>query len=294
MRLLPRRPYGFTLIELLVVIAIIAVLIGLLLPAVQKVREAAYRLRCANNIKQVVLALHNYHDANGGFPPGRSVPATGVVQNWTALTLPYIEQGNLYKLYNFGVDWTDPANDSGNNQTHIKIFVCPSAPDNRVGANNRGILDYPAINQVHRPNPFASNLPPSDPTYIGVLGDNVSRRMTDVIDGTSNTLIVAEDAGRNQHWIMGKVQGTLAEDGAWANPGGAIIVSGINPATLAIPGPKAINGTNSQNVYAFHPGVAGGGFADGSVRFLKDSTSINVLIALTTRAFGEVIPADSY
>jgi prepilin-type N-terminal cleavage/methylation domain-containing protein len=298
------RP-AFTLIELLVVIAIIAVLIGLLLPAVQKVREAAARTTCGNNLKELGVALHNYHSAYGGFPPGEYNPpgTSGVTINWTVLIFPYIEQDNLARQYNMGKNWNDAAtNDAGINQHQFKLFICPSAPNGRVGANNRGILDYPAINEITRPNSFATGagtlypngLPASDPTHIGVLGKNVIRRATQVTDGTSNTLILAECAGRNQHWEMGRLSGNLSESGAWANPGGRINVSGYNPTTAAGPGPIAVNGDNSQNVYAFHPNCAGGLFADGSVRYLSSSTKIDVLYALTTRAGGEVVPASAY
>src|SRR5262249_22007226 len=115
-------------------------------------------------------------------------------------------------------------------------------------------------------------------------------------DGTSSTLIFAECGGRNMVFEMGQQvpNGSLGEAGAWANPGGHIEVSGFNPTTRTKPGPVAINGCNSQNVYSFHPNLAGGGFADGSVRFLKSGTSLDVLIALVTRASGEVIAADNY
>ena len=289
----PPRP-AFTLIELLVVIAIIAVLIGLLLPAVQKVRAAAARVQCANNMKQLGLALHGFHDARGGFPPAHLIMPGGATHNWTAQILPYIEQDNLFRLYNFNADWSAHPNDSGVNQHQIKEFICPAAPSGRVGANNRGILDYPAINQVHRPNPYAAHLPPSDPSFVGVLGKNVFRTIADITDGTSNTLLLAEDAGRNQDWEMGRRVGNLPESGAWANPGGSITISGFNPKTGAIPGPVAVNGCNSQNVYGFHTNAAGGLFADGSVRFLSSNTSLDVLIALTTREGGEVIRDDSY
>jgi len=289
-----RNMAAFTLIELLVVIAIIAILIGLLLPAVQKVREAAYRTQCANNLKQLGLALHNYHDANNGFPPATYTPTTGVSHCWATLILPYIEQGNVYRQYNLSVTWSAAANDSGVIQNQFSQFLCPSAPSNRVASNNRGILDYPAINELTRPNPYALNgVPPSDPTNIGVLG-TVSRRLTDITDGTSSTLLLAEDAGRNSCYEMGQLKGSLGENGAWANPAGSITVSGFNPATGTTPGPVAVNGTNSQNVYSFHTGGANGLLADGSVRFLKNSTTIDTLIALTTRAGGEIIPDTSY
>jgi prepilin-type N-terminal cleavage/methylation domain-containing protein/prepilin-type processing-associated H-X9-DG protein len=305
-----KRAAGFTLIELLVVIAIIAVLVGMLVPAVQQIREAASKTECSNNMKQLGLALLHYHTTYKGFPPGQyNLPGGGSV-NWAPYILPYIEQENLFKKYNFSVDWANKANDSGINQTQILVFICPSAPSGRTAANQRGVLDYPAINQIHRPNSFATapgtlyappkGLPPSDPTNIGVLAKNtagkpmVRRRVNEIKDGSSNTLLLAEDAGRNQCWELDEQKGTLGEDGAWANPGGAINVSGFNPATGTIPGPVAVNGTNSQNVYGFHPGGANGLFADGSVRFLSDKTGIDILIALTTRSSREVVPDGSY
>jgi prepilin-type N-terminal cleavage/methylation domain-containing protein len=302
-----RRRLGFTLIELLVVIAIIAILIGLLLPAVQKVREAAARSQCGNNLKQIGVALHSYHDVYKGFPPGKYTPAPGVNHCWMALILPYIEQDNLYKTYSLRVNWAGAPNDSATqganvpNQMPISLYLCPSAPPGRVGTNFRGITDYSAMSQITRPNPFFRGIyvpaiPPSDPTWIGVLGNNVKRRVTDIRDGSSNTVMVAECAGRNQHWQLGKQipDSTLNETGAWANPGDTINVSGFNSATASKPGPIAINGTNSQNLYSFHTNVAGALFADGSVRFLSSSTSIDTLYALATRSGGEIVPDSAY
>jgi prepilin-type N-terminal cleavage/methylation domain-containing protein/prepilin-type processing-associated H-X9-DG protein len=297
---LPARPRGFTLIELLVVIAIIAVLIGLLLPAVQKVREAANRIRCTNNLKQLGLAMHNFHDANGGFPPGKiEIPVGGtVIHTWTPYVLPYIEEDNLFRLYRFDRSWDDAAtndmNPGGVNQVQLKLFLCPSAPDNRRGSRNRGIIDYSPANQITRPNPFVTSMPPSDPTFIGILGHNTLRRLTDVKDGTSTTILLAEDAGRNQIWVMGHLVSTSGGTGAWTNPGTEIVVSGYNANTNSAPGPCAVNCTNNNEIYGFHPGGAMMVMGDGSVRLLKAGTDINVVIALVTRAIGEVIDAGSY
>ena len=104
-----KRSAAFTLIELLVVIAIIAVLIGLLLPAVQKVREAANRMKCANNLRQLGIGLHNYHDAQGGFPPSVTKQTT-LNLSWVLFLLPYIEQENLYNRFDFTKVWSDTAN----------------------------------------------------------------------------------------------------------------------------------------------------------------------------------------
>jgi prepilin-type N-terminal cleavage/methylation domain-containing protein/prepilin-type processing-associated H-X9-DG protein len=316
------RHAAFTLIELLVVIAIIGILIALLLPAVQKVREAANRTSCANNLKQLGLALHNFHDSRGGFPAARQdVPSyPGMVEDpprtsWTASVLPYIEQGNLQNIYRLDRDFGEPENDgtppytgpnAGPNQTDIKLFLCPSAPPGRKGANQRGVLDYPPASQIRRPNPFVTNMPPSDPTWDGVLGLNVFRRLTDITDGTSNTLLLVEDGGRNQYWEMGRYIGTtrpsdliIGESGAWAVPGSHLNVSGFNPANIGTgdplqPGPCAVNCTNDQEIYGFHPGVANVLLADGSVRPLRTGTDINIVIALITRNHGEVIPNDAF
>src|SRR5438132_1344892 len=141
------RRRGFTLIELLVVIAIIAILIGLLVPAVQKVRQAAARIQCANNLKQIGLALHNYHDSTGGFPPAKITAPT--VHAWTVLILPYLEQDNLFRRYRMDRDWNDAAtNDAdpgGVNQTVLKGYLCPAAPSGRLADRHRGVTDYDAI-----------------------------------------------------------------------------------------------------------------------------------------------------
>ncbi len=288
---------GFSLIELLVVIAIIAILTSLLMAAIQRAREAAMRTCCMNNLHQLALALYVYHDANNGFPPQVQTIAPNVSHSWESLILPEVEQAALSEQYHFDKDWTDPANDSGLNQTVIRMFNCPSAPPAppRTAANNRGVQDYPAVCSFLAPNPFVTNLPPLDPTFNGVLGNNVSRNVSEIQDGTSNTILLAECAGRNQCWEMGKqTMSGPAVGGAWANPGNYILITGYDPATNSTPGPIAVNGTNGQNIYSFHPGVAGALFADGSVRYMRSSIKLDILIALATRSGGELVPDGDY
>jgi prepilin-type N-terminal cleavage/methylation domain-containing protein/prepilin-type processing-associated H-X9-DG protein len=284
--------FAFTLIELLVVIAIISILIGLLLPAVQKVREAAGRISCQNNLKQIALGLHNFHDANSGFPAAET--NTPFTQSWFPYLFPYIEQNNVAALYDFQTNWNDAStNDNlngGVNQTVVKILLCPSAPSGRVGARNRGITDYDTISTITRPNPYVTNMPPSDPTWIGVLGLNVHRRITDITDGSSNTLLVCESAGRNALYQMGHLVSSGSTSGAWCNPATTIAVTGFNPATLTSPGSCAVNCTNANEIYGLHPNGANVAFADGSVRTLPAGLDINIVIPLMTRACGELIP----
>jgi prepilin-type N-terminal cleavage/methylation domain-containing protein len=290
------RRCGFTLIELLVVIAIITLLMALLLPAVQKVREAANRMQCGNNLKQLGIALHNHHNDWAGFPAARQTTPT--IHSWVPYLLPYIELDNLHKQYDFKTDWNDAATNDrlpgGPNSTVIKMLVCPSAPSGRRGARQRGITDYAPTTQITRPNPFLQRVPPSDPSYIGVMGNNVRRPIAGVYDGTSNTTILAEQAGLNERWEMGQFIASSGGTGAWANPGNQVILSGFNPATRTIPGPCGVNCTNIDEIYAFHPAGAQILLTDGSVHLLKKQTDINIVVPLMTRNGGEQIATDAF
>ena len=294
----PRRaqPPGFTLIELLVVIAIIGVLISLLLPAVQKVREAANRASCSNNLKQLGLALHNYHDSFDAFPAGKRNVTNSNHQSWEPYIFPYLEQDNLYKQYHFDVNWSNTMNDSGILQTRIKTMMCPSNSPDHSGVHNRGPNDYPAINDVSHTNSFINPPVPPDDTLVGILGKNVFRRIAEITEGTSNTLLLAEDADRNNVWQMG-VLIRYTDSGwtaAWGNPDGNIVLNGFDPNTLTVPGACALNCTNGEQVYSLHPGGANALAADGAVHFLRQGLDINTLAHLITRAGGEVIPADAF
>ncbi len=325
----PRRS-AFTLIELLVVIAIIAILIGLLLPAVQKVREAAARTKCQNQLKQLGLGMHNYHDANGGFPPEQTGPSplvggtpTTPQNSWTPYMLPYIEQDALYRLYRFdlGIVGNDdpkknsaaPANATGANTYAVPGFICPSAPTSteRIGQFNREVRDYSATATipVGNPNITIAPQPVVDTTNIGVLGINLSRKIADVADGTSNTFLLAEDAGKTGHWQMGKFVSLGIGNGSWSATSTSVKLRGFLPSATALsappygassspwgtqPGPCAVNCENNDEIYSFHQGGANVVCADGSVHYIAATIDINVVAALITRANGEVLPTNPF
>jgi prepilin-type N-terminal cleavage/methylation domain-containing protein/prepilin-type processing-associated H-X9-DG protein len=295
---------GFTLIELLVVIVIIAVLIGLLVPAVQKVREAANRIACANNLKQIGLALLQYHDANGRFPPGvvdGPFPTLGVtttaVHGNLVFLLPYLEQQQMFDQYKRNLSWFEPENESLVTSKHLKVAQCPSAESNRVQDNTlrlAGVFacsDYAAIGEV--PQALVDKyLMPPPACRDGVMKINGKCRLTDITDGTSSTILYAEDAGRPQLWHNGqRVPEKLITGGPWA---GRNLIWGDPFDVEPPPWPCAINCSNHREVYSFHPRGANTVFADGSVHFLHASMRIEVLAALATRAGGEVVLGNEF
>jgi prepilin-type N-terminal cleavage/methylation domain-containing protein/prepilin-type processing-associated H-X9-DG protein len=305
---------GFTLIELLVVIAIIAVLVGLLVPAVQKVRGAAARVQCQNNLKQIGLALHAFHDshqvlpASGWTTMGPGNP-TGMFVVWRALTLPYIEQENLQKLYDFNSNWWEGTNPTAA-AVPVRTYRCPAAPDRSTTsavakpprpaltfANPLGPTDYEAMMGV-QPASINAHLPINfydGGNRFSVMYRNSRVKMTDVRDGTSSTIAVVEAAGRPVVHRNGSAQPGLSNDQGigWADSEGPFSLDG-SAADGSAEGcgtgcPAAMNKRNDTEPYSLHPGGANCLFTDGSVRFLRESIPVTSLAALCTASAGEVV-----
>jgi prepilin-type N-terminal cleavage/methylation domain-containing protein/prepilin-type processing-associated H-X9-DG protein len=312
---------GFTLIELLVVIAIIAILIGLLLPAVQKVREAAARLKCSNNLKQVGLALHNHESTLGTFPssirPAGNTPLPRV--SWAVHALPYIEQDNLRKNYDLNQTWSAATNLPITSQK-IKIFECPSTanPDRRDGDPQTNVWDIVAITDYAAVTGVAvyansSAVPAASLGRPGIMQKNYTIKIAGVTDGLSNTLAVVESAGRPQIYRNGRTFGSVPANkvngGSWCRPASDLEFAPSTPeGTTHVGGTVAISATNgfdynsyphpvfgtegSSQAYSFHSGGLNALFGDGSVRFIRSSVPVATFAALVTRDGGETLAND--
>jgi len=327
-----RRP-AFTLIELLVVIAIIAILIGLLLPAVQKVREAATRMQCQNNLKQLTLALHSYESAYQVLPPGtvnlspasgsiafgddpngrNGSGAVGIGGPWICYLLPYIEQEPLYRNFDLirsqrpeVVDWfgngTYAATPIGD--THLKAMDCPAHPfsDEKL-ANGTNMEDLARGNYAAcYGKGYYGSVYTNDPTIGGLFGNNSKLRLTDIADGTSNTVALSELKYR-----LPSTTGPSYQDsrGTWGygTMGGNTFTT-LNGPNSAVPDgvwgcrdfpqigmPCVQVGSPYSGMHAaargYHTGGIMASYGDGSVRFIPNTIDLLVWQALGSRGGGE-------
>jgi prepilin-type N-terminal cleavage/methylation domain-containing protein/prepilin-type processing-associated H-X9-DG protein len=325
---------GFTLIELLVVIAIIGILIALLLPAVQKVREAANRAKCANNLKQIALAAHHYHGDFERFPPG-SVPY-GCQASALVFLLPYLEQGNTYRLFDFSRSVaTDTVNAAARAQ-QVPIFLCPSDPSQGY------FMDLPPSEVISGKSNYFANMgahawwvdqPGATQTkpleLAGVFGAGSRTRLADITDGTSNTALFAE-IKRGANPGSDKLDVTRLMPSDWditSKP--ATNPNNLYPPDACETPTTTFKYTGLQYEYGFlitafythtvppnyrgrdcirsplfdqghlaarsyHPGGVNVALADGSTRFISENIQLSTWQALGTRAGGETVDLDGF
>ena len=306
------RSRGFTLIELLVVIAIIAILVALLLPAVQQARESARKTQCKNNLKQIGLALHNYHDSFEALPMGYCAAApyidgttdTTNGWGWSTLILPYLDQGPLYNQFNFGA----PIQNFTGIQTQLPAYLCPSdlSPSGPISIQNAvgtklttaAVSSYAAMCGGDESDTAA-------PTGLGLFYRNSGVRFADITDGTTHTIMVTERATCKSRGIWA---GAINNGIVTAGPNNLASQTATEPAAcLVLVHAHLINLTvdvdgGLDDASGLHAGGAFMLFADGSVHFFRDIptdlpdgeyTSDSLIYqAFATRANGEKTPDD--
>lgn len=274
---------GFTLVELLIVLAILTLLLQLTLPAVQKSRESARRLHCAENMRQLGQAIQGFEAVHDALPPGYSLKPRR--HNFVQFLLPYIERQSVYGKYSFDRNWNNSMNSEAVN-TEIELLRCPSAPEVYKFTADFGIYErvHPDLLRML----VAESVVPSSIDTSGALTDR-PRRSTTIVDGRSQTIFLCEVAGRPDKYVLGERVGQGFITGSrWATPAGRFDLRYHCRNKHSIAGSQYTNCTNKNEIYSFHPEGCNYLFGDGSVRFMDEQIGPATLIGMLTARGEEV------
>ncbi len=306
---------GVTLVELLVVIAIIGILVGLLLPAVQSARKAARGMQCRNNLKQLGLAAHNFHDTKGQFPTGARLPVhvngvpTGGTNLWVEL-LDYIGQNNLHDKWDYCDNSNNVKGERNATQAQvIKLLICPSdwlpEPVMESTSANNGVAPAWSLGfyglSSYGGNAGTRSSPVVSPSRDGIFWIDSSVGFKDITDGTSSTFLFGERYHRDPEFDVHHESGTLpiGKRGRWGFVAGPGVMANVTLHSAAPinyqmrPGEDLLAMHNRSAAFGSgHPGGANFALADGSVRFVSQTILHDTLKALSTRDKGEVVGSD--